>query len=541
MLVSRPLQQRFYQTPHFLGPLLTGVGYLVGAEVAFAIGTLSDNFFAPFWPPNTVLFCAFVFAPYRKWWVYIAAVLPVHVLVEWQVAMPAPQVIVAFATNCAVAMLNALLVKQFLINPPWLNSFPRATLFVIGTACINPALVALGGAFVRILTEGHMDQYWVYWAQWYAANALGSLTLGPILMLLVEQGVNSSEVPSRQQVIEALLVVLMLVAACALAFGAWSWIPATGFLPAIIYLPLPLVLWSAVRFGIKGASSAILIVTVTAISMALKSPTVFTGGSTEMNVLALQLFLMGFAVPVLLLGASIEGLRRAEITIRQLAQTLLSSRDEERRQTAKELHEGVCQELAVASLMAGRFARLPAKDLRSDAKQLERQLQKSMHDLRAASYLLHPPLLDEAGLEPALSSFVEHFARRANMAVHLDVSCHLGRLPSEIEISLFRFVQDALTDLSRYSKSPAVRIRVDLCGPDVVLTIAEDQKARDSSLLSSLRSGILVAPSGEQSVGVAAMRERLHRVGGRLELDAMGNKTSLKATIRAHHVSGSNA
>jgi two-component system NarL family sensor kinase len=275
--------------------------------------------------------------------------------------------------------------------------------------------------------------------------------------------------------------------------------------------------------------------------MVLKSPTVFAGASSEMNVLALQLFLTSFAVPVLLLGASIEGLRRAEITIRKLAQTLLSSRDEERRQTAKELHEGVCQELAVASLMAGRFARLPAKDFRSNAKQLERQLQKSMHDLRAASYLLHPPLLDEAGLEPALSSFVEHFARRANMAVHLDVSRHLGRLPSEIEISLFRFVQDALADFSRYSKGLTVRIRVDLCGPDVVLTVAEEQKVRGSNLLSSLRSGILVMPSGEQSVGVAAMRERLHRVGGRLELDAMGNTISLKATIRALHPSRSDA
>lgn len=540
MLVNRQMQQRYSQQ-HCLGPLLTGVGYLVGAEVAFAIGTLSDNFFAPFWPPNTVLFCALVFVPYRKWWVYIAAVLPVHIFVEWQVAMPAPQMIVAFATNCAVAMLNALLVKQFLINPPWLNSFPRATLFVIGTACINPALVAFGGAFVRILTEGHLDQYWVYWAQWYAANALGSLTLGPVLMLLMEQGVNASEVPSWQQVIEAFLVALMLVIACALAFGAWSWIPATGFLPAIVYLPLPLVLWSAVRFGIKGASGAILIVTVTAISMALKNPTVFAGASSEMNVLALQLFLTSFAVPVLLLGASIEGLRRAHVTIRQLAQTLLSSRDEERRQTARELHEGICQELAGASLMAGRFARLPVKELKSNAQQLERQLQKAMHDLRSASYFLHPPLLDEAGLEPALCSFVEHFGRRADMAVHLDVSSDLGRLQSDMEISLFRFVQDALTDFSRYSRGQTVRIRIDLCGPDIVLTIAEDHKARDRRLLASLRRGFFAVPSGEQSVRVAAMRERLHRVGGRLELGAMGNKTFFKATIRARHAAISSA
>lgn len=116
--------------------------------------------------------------PYRAWWRYIAAVLPFHILVEWQVAMPPPQIVVAFVTNCAVAILNALFIKQLLVSLPWLSSFPRALLFVIGTVCVNPAVVAFGGAFVRISMVEEMHQYWTYWAQWYAANALASLTLG---------------------------------------------------------------------------------------------------------------------------------------------------------------------------------------------------------------------------------------------------------------------------------------------------------------------------------------------------------------------------
>lgn len=94
--------------------------------------------------------------PYRQWWGYIAAVLPVHVFVEWQVAMPPPQILVAFVTNCAVAALNALVVKELLIAPPWLSSFPRMLLFVLGTVCVNPALIAFLGAFVRIFQEGGM-------------------------------------------------------------------------------------------------------------------------------------------------------------------------------------------------------------------------------------------------------------------------------------------------------------------------------------------------------------------------------------------------
>jgi signal transduction histidine kinase len=524
MLVWRQVEHLSFYTRLFLGPLIVGLGYFAGAEAAFFIGTLSDNFFAPFWPPNTVLFCALVFVPYRQWWRYIAAVLPFHILVEWQVAMPPAQIVVAFVTNCAVAILNALFIKQLLVSPPWLSSFPRALLFVIGTVCVNPAVVAFGGAFVRISMVEEMHQYWTYWAQWYAANALASLTLGPILLVLAEQSMNRAKWPSRRQTVEALLVGSMLGGACALVFAGW---PSA----AIVYLPLPLVLWSTVRFGIKGASGAILIVTVTAVSMALDGLTVFASTNSEMNVLALQLCLTGFAVPVLLLGASIEGVCRAEITIRELVQTLLSSYDEERRRTAKELHEGVCQDLAAASLMASRVADLSAKDLRRNARQLERQLQKSMQDLRSASYLLHPPLLDESGLEPALNVFVERFSRRTNITVSLAVSPALGRLPFEVEICLFRFAQDALTNISRSSDGLTARIRAEICGTDVVLSIAEEYTSRRSSVLSFLRRATFVPPPGKQSVGIAAMRERLHRVGGKLELDLVRGKTVLKAVI----------
>ena len=89
------------------GPVFTAVLYFLGAEAAFLIGTLSDRIFAPFWPPNVVLFCALLLAPPRLWWLYLLAAFPAHVVVELGVGMPAPQLLVAFATNCAIALANA--------------------------------------------------------------------------------------------------------------------------------------------------------------------------------------------------------------------------------------------------------------------------------------------------------------------------------------------------------------------------------------------------------------------------------------------------
>src|SRR5262245_4106257 len=89
------------------GPLLLALAYYVGAQTAFYIGTLSDQIFALFWPPNVILFCALMIAPQRDWWLYIVAAFLAHVVAELGVGMPALQLLLAFATNCMVALLNA--------------------------------------------------------------------------------------------------------------------------------------------------------------------------------------------------------------------------------------------------------------------------------------------------------------------------------------------------------------------------------------------------------------------------------------------------
>src|SRR6186713_2884968 len=98
---------RFGGTRTIRNVFIVAIAYYLGAEIAFLVGTLSDKIFAPFWPPNVVLFCALVLSPPRQWWIYILAVLPAHVAAELQVGMPIAQLFVAFVTNCLVAAINA--------------------------------------------------------------------------------------------------------------------------------------------------------------------------------------------------------------------------------------------------------------------------------------------------------------------------------------------------------------------------------------------------------------------------------------------------
>jgi len=294
---------------------IVAIAYYLGAEIAFLIGTLSDRIFAPFWPPNIVLFCALLVTPPRQWWIYIAATLPAHAIAELRVGMPMPQSIVAFATNCLVAIVNAFAVRRLMVGPPWFGTIAKTIIYVLVTAFLSPAFCALGGAFVQILGGGSIQDYGLFWARWYASNALGSLTLGPIAMICLESTARP-RLALTGRAVEAAVVAAFLVATCIIAFEDLPSI-ATGYLPLLLYLPLPIIVWAAVRFGAKGASGAIFVISVVLIWRTLNGPSLFDIGSPEANVFGMQLFLIGLSPPILLLGSAIEETHRAERTTRE--------------------------------------------------------------------------------------------------------------------------------------------------------------------------------------------------------------------------------
>jgi len=388
------------------GPLLVALAYLLGAEVAFYIGTLSDQIFALFWAPNVVLFCALMIVPQRDWWLYIAAAFLAHVVAELGVGMAALQLLVAFATNCIVALLNAHAVRRFVGDPPWFGNFHKVSIYIVITAGISPAVSALGGAFVPILGGGALEDYWMFWSHWYLANALPNLTLGPVFLIWFSDGARWTRwKPSRRHIEPAVLAVA-LVCVCIVTAAAAGRLTTTSFLPAILFFPLPLVLWSAVRFGEKGASGAILVVAVILTWATLHGRGLFPGEDPEHSVLALQLFLTGLSIPVLMLGALIDELRSAERTTRGLAASLVRAQDEERRRIARDLHDSTGQHLIAATLIAGRIGKTLPAAAQPALRQLEDMLQQSIREVRTVSYLLHPPLLDEAGLALALRHYI---------------------------------------------------------------------------------------------------------------------------------------
>jgi integral membrane sensor domain MASE1 len=273
-------------------PLLAAAVYYGAAESAFLIGTLSDRIFAPFWPPNVVLLCVLLLVPPARWWLYLAVVFVAHSVAELRVGMDVPQLLFAYLTNVLVAVVNAGWLRIAVGGAPWLGDLRKASYYILITAGISPAAVALAGAFVPILGGGPIERYWAFWGHWYVANALASLTLGPIFLAWFGTIGHSIIARPAQRSIEAILVGALLITVCLVTFESLN-TSSNTFLPALLYLPLPLVLWMTFRFGAKGSSVAILVVTVILISHTLRGPSPFASSDSESNVLALQLFLTG--------------------------------------------------------------------------------------------------------------------------------------------------------------------------------------------------------------------------------------------------------
>jgi len=213
----------------------------------------------------------------------------------------------------------------------------------------------------------------------------------------------------------------------------------------------------------------------------------------------------------------------------ELASRFQNVQDDERKRLARELHDSVGQ-LLVAIGMNMETVRLQTHKLDSNGvrafKDNVAMLNQVSREIRTISYLLHPPLLDIAGLASALRWYVDGFSERSQISVNLEVSEDFARLSSEMEIAIFRIVQECLSNISRHSGGTSAAIRLHMEGGRLLLEVQDNGKGipldKQRELIEQGRSG----------VGLAGMRERLRQLGGALEIKSKDTGTLVSATLK---------
>jgi signal transduction histidine kinase len=221
-------------------------------------------------------------------------------------------------------------------------------------------------------------------------------------------------------------------------------------------------------------------------------------------------------------------LKTANDSLRELSSRLQQLRDEERRQIARELHDSVGQLLAALSMNIAAVQRQSDKLDSAGSRAVSENaamVEQISREIRTISHLLHPPLLDAAGLASAIRWYVDGFSERSKIKVDLDIPHEFGRLSDEMEIAIFRMVQECLTNIHRHSGGSSATIRVHEADRHLRIEIQDQGKGippeKQAQLVSSTRTG----------VGFRGMRERLRQLGGILEIRSDSTGTAVTATL----------
>jgi PAS domain S-box-containing protein len=221
-----------------------------------------------------------------------------------------------------------------------------------------------------------------------------------------------------------------------------------------------------------------------------------------------------------------EIVRQAD-QLRDLSGRLLRIQDEERRRIARELHDSAGQSLAALSLQLSVLSEQAKQDPSQFPNRIEdaqRLVQHLTQEIRTTTYLLHPPLLDESGLASALGCYIQGVKERSGLDVSLNIPCNFERLAPDMELAIFRLVQECLTNIHRHSRSRTALITISRKKEQILVEIEDHGKGMSREHLAKIQSH-------GTGVGIRGMRERLRHFNGELAIKSSSSGTKVSAVL----------
>ncbi len=501
--------------------LATAVCYYAATQVAWAL-CFPDSKVSLFFPPHAVLVSILLFVPTRQWWAYTLAAASAHFLATQQAHWPT-----VYALHCEVfdAVQNvgaAAGIRMLIKSPLKAITLRDAILFVLIAVVLVPFGTAFWGASFTV-SYGFGTHYWIEWRNLGISNAVTAVVLIPALLLGAHHlFVRRPRARSPRRVLEAALVGACLVALGIFVFDKTPAGDSTS--PALLYTPIPLLIWAALRFGLGGISASMLIVTFQAIWGTMHGHGPFLAQTPAENATALQLFLMVTATPLMLLAVVIEAERRTEHALRQsyeqnqdLAGRLINAQEDERARIARDLHDDLSQQLAGVAIMLSGLKRKVGKpgaepEVEQTFATLQDRTAAAATTVRNLSHELHPGVLKHSGLTATLRGHCADIERHHQVTVTFNPGDGLDSLDSDVALCLFRVVQEALTNVVRHARADSICVSVMTATESVELNIVDDGV------------GFVASERTRGGLGLQSIHERVRFMQGHVGVDSRPGK-----------------
>jgi signal transduction histidine kinase len=465
---------------------------------------------SPFWLPDSILLSALLLTRPALWWMFAIAVAPIRWVVGPAPGTPGWFLAIAIGNDLLKALCGAWVLRKLLGDRIRLNTLREFFVFVGVAAGAIPLLSALAAAPERYAVG---DALWSSGYKWFLGDALAQVVVTPLILYWWWAGR-----AARQRVVELAVLVVLLGATTFYAFGVVHSDEALS----LMYVPVPFLIWAAVRLRPLGTSTAIGVVAAVSIASASRGIGMFAADASRHPVLTLQLFLLLIGVSMLSLAILVEEREALRGRESGFNARVLQAQDRERARIALELHDDILQRIAILQIGLDEFwMRDPSADVRIKIEGFRRSVAEISSAIRSLSHKLHPSALDVGALDLAIKGLCRVFTEQHRMNVQFRCDCDTIDVDRAVKVCVFRIAQEALHNVSKHSGTSAAVVELLPVGDRLVLSVS------DAGI------GFDVAAGGEaKGLGLISMRERLRPIGGTLLIHSEpGSGTQVRVDV----------
>lgn len=413
-------------------------------------------------------------------------------------------------SNSSEALVGAACLRHFKRPEELFENVPGVVAYLLFAVVVGTlASSFVDAAVVTITRFGH--GYWRLWQSRLFSNSLADLTVTPTIIVFASiVSRRSVQRWRRSRIVEATMLAIAIVAVSTVVFGVKY--PSN---PALVYSPLPLMVWIVVRFGSAGLYPSLLLISSISIWNATHGRGPFLLAPTAESIHGMQILLCTFALLMMLLAAVLAERNRVEESLRQSRGRLIDAQEQERRRIARELHDDIGQQLAVLQLEFEQLKAQLGEPLGRYVEKLHQQASEAAAAVRALSDELHSAHLEFLGLVPAVRNLCETVAQEASVETAFIEENVPNPLDPQVSLCLYRVAQEALNNVVRHSQAHKAVVQLRGSNERVTLQIVDD--------------GIGIVPGRDHGagLGLASMRERVTLAGGILKIvsQPMGGTT----------------
>lgn len=511
--------------------LVVGVSYYVGARIGFALqapGLVQSIL----WLPNSILLATLLLAAPRRWPLYLAAALPAQLIVAVQSDTSMQFMALVFLTNCADAVLGASLVRWACRGRWRPDRLDDLLVFLVLGAALSPLLVSFADAAIS-MAVGMGASYWHVYSTRVRANTLTNVILVPAIVGIAANGLPRLRRINGQRYAEAGLLIGALLVLSVLVFSTRSDVEG---LPAMLYLPLPFLLWAAVRFGPGLTGAGLFVVALISSWNAVRGFGAASLTPAVPNIAAVQFLLFCISVPLLCLAAVVQeqaaaarllvtsetALRASVGQVRDLAGRLISAQEAERAHIARELHDGVSQHVAAMAIALSAMKSGPPErnaKIEQEVERLQSHTAALFESVRDLSHQLHPSVLRRAGLVTAMQSLCAAVSEHHEIRITLRAD-DIGSVPEVPALCIYRVTQEALRNAVAHSGAQSISVVLGREGDRLMLSITDDGRGFDPA--TARRRG---------GLGLVSIEERVRLEQGDLVVDSNASGTRITAWL----------